>query len=32
MTARMPGTVRDVSATLVAKTMRRPPCGWNTFI
>ena len=30
----MPGTVTEVSATLVAKTMRLPallPDGWNTF-
>ena len=29
-TYRMPGTVSDVSATLVARTTRRPPWGWNT--
>ena len=26
----MPGTVNEVSATLVASTMRGRPCGWNT--
>ncbi|MNL70611.1 hypothetical protein D3C87_1956410 [compost metagenome] len=26
----MPGTVSEVSATLVASTMRRPLCAWNT--
>ncbi len=26
----MPGTVSDVSATLVASTIRRPVWGWNT--
>ena len=29
-TYRMPGTVSDVSATLVASTIRRPVCGANT--
>ena len=27
----IPGTVSDVSATLVASTMRRPLCDWNTL-
>ena len=26
----MPGTVSEVSATLVASTIRRPVCGWKT--
>ena len=26
----MPGTVSEVSATLVARTTRRPRCGWKT--
>ncbi len=30
ITYRMPGTVNDVSATLVASTTRRLPCCWNT--
>ncbi len=30
MTYLMPGTVRDVSATLVARTILRPVCCWNT--
>ena len=30
-TYRMPGTVSEVSATLVASTTRRPPCGANTL-
>ncbi len=30
ITYRMPGTVSDVSATLVASTIRRPVCGANT--
>ena len=30
MTYLMPGTVRDVSATFVASTIRRPLCCWNT--
>ncbi len=30
ITYRMPGTVRDVSATFVAITIRRVVCGWNT--
>ena len=29
-TYRIPGTVSEVSATLVASTTRRPRCGWNT--
>ena len=29
-TYRMPGTVSDVSATLVASTTRRPVCGAKT--
>ena len=29
-TDRMPGTVNDVSATLVASTIRRPGWGWKT--
>ena len=28
-TKRTPGTVSDVSATLVASTIRRPRCGWK---
>ena len=29
MTAWMPGTVSEVSATLVESTMRRPVCDWK---
>ena len=29
-TYRIPGTVSEVSATLVARTTRRPPWGWKT--
>ena len=31
MTYRIPGTVSEVSATLVASTMRRPVCAWKTL-
>ena len=31
ITYRMPGTVSDVSATLVASTIRRPVCGAKTL-
>ncbi|MEI2815429.1 MAG: hypothetical protein V9E99_03065 [Microthrixaceae bacterium] len=31
ITNRTPGTVIEVSATLVAITTRRPRCGWNTL-
>ena len=31
MTYRMPGTVTEVSATLVASTIRRPSDGEKTF-
>ena len=32
MTAWMPGTVSEVSATLVERTMRRPVCDWKIAV